>query len=292
MVRLKRIFGICCLMLAALVTLCVGQASAQESIPLQTFGPFRVSAQVGEFYLSVAGYISPYSSVVLISDGVFYRAAVADAYGNFSISQVLIRKGFSHFCLQAVDFRRLGSSETCFEVPPANGDVVMKDIFLPPTIGLQRNEISAGSDAVVFGYTMPGASVVIHLNNGESFTVTADTNGYYEYHIKSVKAGYYTLFADATYKGKPSTKSTQTIYLKALSVSQQLSRLAGNLWKWLTPLLSNPLWWGIPLLILITYLTFRIWPEKFTAIYESRVISFLLRKRRKLHHWWMEGVGY
>lgn len=250
---------------------------------------FPVSARVGEFYLSVSGYISPYASVVLSSDDTFYRATVADGYGNFAISQVLIRRGFSHFCLEAVDFKRLGSSYTCFDVAPATSDVEMRDIFLPPTIGLQRNEIVAGGDAVVFGYTMAGADVAVHLNTGETPKIVADSHGYYAYQWKKVRAGYYTLFATATYKGKPSVKPTRSIYLRALSLGQQLAKLANDIGKWLWPRLMNPLWLLFPLLVLITFLVFKLWPERFTFIYE-RWLAFLFRRKKRLHHWWF--VGY
>ena len=55
----------------------------------------KVSAKVGDFYLNLSGYVSPFSSIILTSDGVFIRATTADQYGNFSISEVLIKSGFS-----------------------------------------------------------------------------------------------------------------------------------------------------------------------------------------------------
>ena len=59
----------------------------------------NVSGRIGEFCLSVSGYISPYASVVMTSDGVFLGATVADKNGVFAFECRLIRKGFSHFCL-------------------------------------------------------------------------------------------------------------------------------------------------------------------------------------------------
>jgi hypothetical protein len=106
-----------------------------------------VSASVGEFYLSVSGYIAPFASLVLTSDGVFYRSTVADKFGNFSLTDIEIKAGFSKFCILAKDFHNLGESYTCFSFPPATGDIIMKDIFLPPTLALERSEITSGSNA-------------------------------------------------------------------------------------------------------------------------------------------------
>ena len=85
--------------------------STRASASLET----EVQADVGEFYLNVSGYISPFASIVLNSNGIFMRTTVADKGGNFSISQVRIARGFSSFCLDAVDYKRLGESTTCIK---------------------------------------------------------------------------------------------------------------------------------------------------------------------------------
>lgn len=116
----------------------IGASAASKSGSTQVFG------SIGEFYLNISGFISPFASIVMTSDGVFIRAIVADENDNFSISEVLIKKGFSHFCLDAIDFKRIGKSYTCFSFPPAEADITMTDIFLPPTLGLSREEIANG----------------------------------------------------------------------------------------------------------------------------------------------------
>lgn len=258
----------------------------------------KVSGSVGEFYLNLSGYQSPFASIILTSDGVFIRATVADQFGNFSISEVLIKRGFSHFCLYAVDFKRIGESETCFTIPPAESSVKMDDIFLPPTIGLSRSEIYEGSSATAFGYTMPNALVTLYLSNGEKLTTTADTTGYYQFIIKNLKAGKYTLYTKAKYKGKESKAPTKQLQLRSLSRSEQFLESLKDLWKKILVFLSSlslgPLWIVIPIIILIIIFILKLWPEKFTFIYQSKVIIFFTHLFRKpkhpLHHkWW---VGY
>ncbi len=266
----------------------ISSVGAEVQVPVQ--------AQVGQYYLNISGYISPYASIVLTVDGIFIRATVADSKGNFSISQVLIKQGFSSFCLEAVDFRRLGDSYTCFNVPPARGDVNMRDIFLPPTLGLSRNEIAAGGETLAFGYTMPGAEVTLYLSNGEKLTTTADSTGYYEFHVKGLKAGKYNLYAQANYNQKESLKPSRTVQLKALSLWEQiiafLQGLINKILQFFTSLALGPLWIGLPALILIIILILKLWPEKFTFIYQSHLVIFATRAFRRskkpLHHsWWM-----
>lgn len=253
----------------------------------------KIKGLIGEFDLNVSGYISPYASIVLTSDGVFYRATVADSQGYFYISSVLIKKGFSHFCLEAIDFKRLGESVTCFNFPPAKATVNLKDVFLPPTVGLSRTEVGEGGEIFIWGYSMPNAKVTIHLNNGKKIEVTADETGYYVYKLTKIKAGKYELYSTAEYNNKQSLTPDNKAKFTALTWWEQivafLKELIDKLWRFLTALSLGPLWIGLPIIISIIILIVKLWPEKFTFIYNNKLIAMLPRRKgKKLHHsWWM-----
>jgi hypothetical protein len=244
-----------------------------------------VEASVGEYYLSLWGYVSPFASITLTFDGIFARSTVADEKGNFIISQVLIKAGLTNFCLDAIDFKRIGESYTCFTIPPAIDSVTMKDIFLPPTLGLSRTTINVGGKATAFGYTMPKATVTLHINN-QLLTTTADASGYYEFTIQNLAVGSYTLYATANYQQKESLVPTKKLQLQALSteqqVSQQVGNTVGNWWDALLRFLRNwfwnPLWLAIPILILIIILIRKLWGRQLPNPF----------KKHPLHHsWWM-----
>jgi hypothetical protein len=241
-----------------------------------------VQATVGQYYFSFSGYLAPNASIVLTIDGIFIRATTADQYGNFSISDVLIKPGFSHFCVEGIDFRRLGSSYTCFDIPPAIGSVTMKDVFLSPTLGLSRTEIAEGSTAKAFGYSMPGALVTLFVN-GKTFTTHADKTGYYEFLVKGLKAGQYSVYARASLNNKQSVEPTRKLQLKSLSIVSQTGNFFKDLWdkllKFLTNLALGPLWLLIPIIILIIILLVKLWPGGFRNP---------LKNQHPLHHkWWM-----
>lgn len=252
-----------------------------------------VTAHVGAYLLNLSGLASPFASIILRSNGVFYRSTTADENGYFEIDDISINKNFSQFCLEHIDYRNLGSSTACFTVPPAKNDITKKDIFLPPTIALQRSEITAGGNAVVFGYTMPHAKVTIHLQNGKTYEVTADEHGYYEVTLKNLAAGKYELFATAVYNGRPSENPTTTVKLTALSWWQQILEWIKDFFNWLWSILTGlglgPLWFILLLIPLIIFLIVKIWPEQFTFIYDSQIYVFF-HPRKKLHHAWF--VGY
>jgi hypothetical protein len=276
---MKRILPVF-LLSAAFFVLFSHSAFAQQASLVTAGHTVTVEATVGEFYLNLSGYIAPNASIVLIIDGVTARATVADTNGNFSISGVLIKEGFSHFCLDAIDFKRLGESYTCFDIPPAEGSITIKDIFLPPTVGLSRNEITEGSSVKAYGYSMPGALVTLYVN-GKLLTTYADPTGYYEFTVKDLTAGKYSVYARAELNQKHSLEPTKKLQLNALSWWEQFIAYLKDLWnkllKFLTNLSLGPLWLLIPIIILIIILLVKLLPGKLP-----------FGKRHSLHHkWWM-----
>lgn len=262
----------------------------------------NVSASVGQFYISLSGFIAPYASVVLTSDGNIIRSTVADSKGNFYLSQILVKQGFDHFCLDAVDVKRLGQSEACFKISPVTGDYTKNNIFLPPTIGLFRTQINAGSNAIIWGYSMPGAVVTVHSSDGQTYTATAGKDGFYQITAYIAKAGTYDMYADATYQAQKSEKPTNKVTLLALTFGQQVNKKISNWWQNLLTFLFNlplgPLWLAIPILILI-YILYRklkglpLVPSFGHPGEGGHAFAFdYLFKPRKLHHWWMKGVGF
>jgi hypothetical protein len=262
-----------------------------------------VSATVGSYTLSVSGYIAPYASVVLSSDGVVLRSTVADALGNFAISQVLIKAGFSHFCLDSVDYKRLGESEACFTFSPATGSISRVNIFLPPTLGVYRTDVNVGDKALAWGFSMPGARVTVHISNGDTCVTNADKNGYYECQIAIQKAGSYTLKADAVLNGKASEPPVKGVLIQGLSTIQQAGQVVQNVGNnFINQLLNLPgglfVWIALAILILIIILIWKLKPEWFPkpsvgnpTVAMHQAFDKLFRDR-KLHHAWMKGVGY
>jgi len=279
---MKRILPLLLLTLSLTFILARPISAQNNQLPTPVFQT-QVQALIGEFYLNLSGYIAPNASIVLTIDGIFARSTVADANGNFYINDILIKKGFSNFCLDAVDFERLGESYTCFNIPPAQSSLSIKDIFLSPTLGLSRTEIAEGSTAKAFGYSMPGALVTLYVGDGKTLTTYADKSGYYEFLVKGLKAGQYSVYARASLNNKQSVEPTKKLQLKSLSVVSQTGNFFKDLWdrllKFLTNLALGPLWLLVPIIILIIILLVKLWPGGFRNP---------LRNQHPLHHkWWM-----
>jgi hypothetical protein len=261
----------------------------------------QVTARVGDFYLTVSGFAAPYATVILSSGGEKYRTVVADKRGSFSISSVSIKRGFSQFCLRMIDVQQLGESTACFRFEPATSSIAMRGIYLPPTQRLQRSVINEQDDAVVMGYTMPGALVTIHIEKGQTYTATAGINGYYEYAIRRIKAGTYQLYVTAEYFGKQSEEPNTRLTLKSLSLPDQIEEKAKEKVRDFVQDLQQvgdekalgPLWIAIPLLALIYLLLHKLWPKYFRIVDLKSLIAVLskfAKPKKKLHHAWF--VGY
>lgn len=250
-----------------------------------------VGAAVGDFYLSISGFASPFASIVLTTDGQLLRTAVADASGRFYISQILIRRGLSRFCLQAVDFKRLGVSEACIDIPPAGGSVVKNDIFLPPTIGLSRKEIKEGEEGVIYGYSMPNALITITMRTAaglQRVRVKTDADGFYTYVFKNLKAGSYEFTSTAELNSTFSLPPKRGVKLTALSLPQQITtqtqRVVRDTAK---KVISTDLWFVIVciiFLILITILLIKVRPSFIPVVMDK------LRNKKHLHHDWLLSV--
>lgn len=243
----------------------------QPSLVATSSSSINVQATVPGVNLTISGIAAPNASIVLMApDGFVYKGGVADANGNFSLENVLVAKGLTKFCLESVDVARLGSSLACLPMKAVLNDIHVRDIFLPPTIGLQRQEIVEGTDAVVFGYSMPNAQVTIRLNTGQAFNVQTNTSGYYEYSVPDLGVGNYQMVAGAYYEAKPSLPSVRSALLKTISLGQAIE--------------NDPLPFIIPAIIIIAGVL--------AYVFRKRLLGLLLfkKQKRRLHHWWF--VGY
>lgn len=274
-----------------------------------------VAGTVGEYYLNITGYASPFSSISLYINNVFIRGTVADQNGKFSISQVLIKLGLTNFCLKATDGKQLGESNSCISFPATTGSYEKKDIFLPPTLALSKNQVPEGSSVTAYGYTMPGAEVTLHISNGKTLVTKADSKGYFEFILKDYKAGKYTVFATAKYSNIDSISPSQKLEFNVLSKTGEavakVGSKVGDFWDWLWKLLTSwglgPLWIAIPIIILIIILLLKLLPKRFwkyiklpfrifprfTGIFYNPTLAHmfevLTRKRKPLHHKYFMG---
>lgn len=204
--------------------LSLGQVFAQGIVKTRSTS---VNARIGEFNLAVSGMAFPNAIVSLIFDNLTMATTNADSQGNFNFSLIPIKKGFASFCLNAVDTGGSNASEICFDITPATADVVMDNIFLPPTGISTVYEVGSDGDLFISGYTVPGAVVTIAFDNGDIYTTIADSTGRYSFNLKNLKLGSYKITVKAGYGYKES--ASKSARLNVLSPFSALDKDARNL---------------------------------------------------------------
>ncbi len=284
---MKRVLAL--LVFCGLLSIFLGEANAQQNLRTE-FSQSKsvtIGATVGSTTLTISGFHSPFASIILKTQGgVFLASTTADANGYFSISNVLINQSELVYCFQAVDFKRVGISESCITIPgPITGNVTYSDVFLPPTIGLSAKRINAGQDAIVFGYSMPGAKVFLTIN-GEEVTVTANDEGYYSYTYENVPEGTFTITATASFEDKESLEPTNNVVLESLSITQQIQETGKDITEEFTKKAPIPFDLWPFLLIALAFLTaIGILLYKLRVGFMVILVDFL-RRRKKMHHDW------
>lgn len=251
----RKVLGVICL-LSILLLLELIQTSESYSAPKKSIKAARssVAASVGEYSINIDGLSSPYASVVITVNDVFYRSTVAADDGTFSVTDILIQKSGGNFCFTSVDFKRVGESLSCLEIKPTQTVTDLSDIFLPPSIGLSKTKIAQGSESTVFGYTMPGAEVSVQLLYGVIAKLKADRNGYYSYKLSQLKAGKYALLASAVLGTTHSLKPLKPVTLEILSPLDQILTIIGDglktIWNFL--LVPGFIYFSLLIILLLT----------------------------------------
>ncbi len=214
--------------------------------------PTNVTAQVGDYFVNITGYASPNASIAMSDpNGQFLRSTVANDQGYFSITGMSVKKGQSGFCFDTVDFRRLGDSEGCLNFAPITKPRNFNNIYLPPTIGVFKKTINAGEEGLIYGYSMAGAQVILHINSTQTVNITSDAAGYYEYKFPKVPAGKYNLTASGNYNSQKSLKPKKGTTLTALSLSQRATSTVAETGKQASKLVTTSTFAFLLLLILL-----------------------------------------
>lgn len=257
--------------------------------------PSPAAEEVGEaVLLDISGFTSPNASIVMrLTNGDFVRSTTADSEGNFFISQIGVTSGFSDFCLEVIDFKRIGDSSTCFRIAPVTKSSSLRDLFLPPTLGLSSSQVNVNESIYAFGYSMKQAKVTVHLSGGITLITDADKTGYYNIKIEKLPVGTYQLFATASYNSKESEIPNDPKELQLLSTKAQIQKkvesILSTLFSSMIQFFNDYGWLAIPAIILLIILTSKKARVVIkTAIARRRNINEEVIKHGA-HHAWMLG---
>jgi len=139
--------------------------------------------------VNFSGRAYPRSLVTLLKDAGVAVTTVAGQDANFKIQLTSIAPGTYLFSVYGEDNRGNRSALLTFPVNVVAGTVTnVSNIYLAPTIAVDKEEVKKGNVIAVFGQSVPLSEITIGVNSQEDVYVKApaDQNGVYLYNLDTI----------------------------------------------------------------------------------------------------------
>lgn len=114
--------------------------------------------------VTFAGFAPPLSTVYILKDGVQFATVQPRSDGAFSSTMNDLERGaytISAYSIDSAGRRSAMVSNTLSLLGGTNNTI--SNVILPPTVGLQKNQIGIGDDAVVVGESVPNSRVDVYV---------------------------------------------------------------------------------------------------------------------------------
>ncbi len=186
----------------------VSQRAGGGAVVIIPVGPTKVILQ-GKAY--------PNAPITVLKDGQVVDLIQADKMANFK-SEITDVKGNETytFGLWAVDKNNIRSITFNFTTYVAIGKTtVISNIFIPPTIYLEKDIIPRGEVVEIIGQTVPESEVTVHINSDPIIEKTpADNEGDWEYSMDTgiLEEGSHSAKANALDPGGVMSSFSKTLF--------------------------------------------------------------------------------
>jgi hypothetical protein len=215
-------------------------------IPPKVLAASKVTATVpGLWWLELTGWTSPSSLVELTMETTLKRITRADSTGYF-VFRLALPQNLRPFCLISTDIANTTSSPVCIPPPPLTQNVLVKEIVLPPSIIIQKGQMTKDETVAAEGYTLPNVEVIPYLFSQKSRTqnilssiplidfisnfkfqisnsvvyaaelpkprIVSDANGFFQFNLPTGDYGKNRLFVGANFQDNPTPKSTTLVF--------------------------------------------------------------------------------
>lgn len=165
-----------------------------------------------------SGRAYPGNEVTLLKDAQVVATAIADSNANFRFLLGQMVTGNYIFSLYSEDDQGLRSSLLSFPVSVTQGAVAtIGDIFIAPTIAVDKSEVKQGDNIAIFGKSTPLSNITIQVNSTDEFfsTTTADKGGVYlsNFDTTPLEPGKHTTKSKAALAGKISPHSLAASFI-------------------------------------------------------------------------------
>ena len=132
------------------------------------------------------GMAYPLSKVYILKDGQVAVTTISDPGANFSVSLTDLTTNTYKFSIYAEDAGGRKSSSFSFPIFVTAGTTVnIGNIFLSPTIDIDKSEVKKGDNLAIFGQSAPKGEITISVHSEKEyfFKVTSNDIGAYLYNF-------------------------------------------------------------------------------------------------------------
>ena len=136
--------------------------------------------------VNFTGMAYPLSKVYILKDGNIVATTIADQVADFSVSLSSLSTNNYTFSVYGEDGTKHKSSFFSFPIFVTSGTTVnINNIFLSPTIDVDKIEVKQGDNLVIFGQSNPQNKVVISVSSNVEhfFNVFSNAMGVYLYNL-------------------------------------------------------------------------------------------------------------
>ncbi len=136
--------------------------------------------------INFSGMAYPLSRVYILKDGQIVATTVADQSSHFSVSILGLSTNVYTFSVYSEDSNNRKSSFFSFPIFITSGTIVnIGNIFLSPTIDVDKIEVKKGNSLIIFGQSIPGKEVIISVFSDQEYLykVISNTMGVYSYYL-------------------------------------------------------------------------------------------------------------
>lgn len=149
------------------------------------------------------GKAYPLATITVLQDGQQAVVSAADSQGDFRVGLVDLTPGHYSFSLLGSNNEGNQTNSYSFRVKLYEGAITeVSDIFLSPTITIDKTEVVSGEKVIFFGLTAPNGEVTIDVNPSTDkifLRTTAGASGVWVYNFDTndLKFGKYKAIASA-----------------------------------------------------------------------------------------------
>jgi hypothetical protein len=149
-------------------------------------GGGSASPYVAPTDITFSGIAYPNAKVFLLLNGVSETSVVADSNSYFSIKLSSLVPGVQVFSLVAEDAE--GIRSILLTLPISIEDktsTVISDLFIPPTMSLDKKSYGRGEDVLIHGYSAKNSTVSVYVDSQNETSTTADESGHYNFDLNT-----------------------------------------------------------------------------------------------------------